>query len=325
MRLFSKRAAPEAVPADMVPPESLEPVSETPELPAGAGGASHARQRKKLAFKIAHYVVNSLLGLLFLFPLLFLLISAFNPARTLPDQITSLGDFFPSYLTFDNIVRVFTYTEHISMLRAFGNTLLYAGVGVAGVLVVNSMAGYALAKINFCGHKAVDFFIVIMLIIPFEGITLALYLVVNWLGLINTPLAVTLPSFMSCFYIFMFRQFFTGVPTALIEAAEIDGAGPFKTFFRIVVPTAVPVFITVFILEFIGKWGDFYWPMIVLSDTSMYNVQLAINTFTTTLQPYHWGTVMAALAVVTVPIIILFLCLQKYYIEGISTQGIKDM
>ena len=279
-------------------------------------------KRKKLVFKIVHYVVNTVIGLLFLFPLLFLLISAFNPARELPSQIISIGDLLPEYLTFDNIVRVFT---DMPMLRYFGNTLMYAGITVAGVLVVNSMAGYALAKINFRGHKVIDFFIVIMLIIPFEGITLSLYLVVNWLGMLNTPLAVTLPSFMSCFYIFMFRQFFLGVPTALIEAAEIDGAGPFKTFFRIVVPTAVPVFITVFILEFIGKWGDFYWPMITLSDANLYNVQLAINTYSTSIQPYHWGTVMASLAVVTVPIIILFLCLQKYYIEGISTQGIKDM
>lgn len=290
------------------------------------GGADNRRQgrnvrTKKILFKVLHYVVNTVVGLIFLFPLLFLLVSAFNPARTLPSQITSFNDFLPEYFTFDNIVSVFT---RIPMFRYFGNTLLYAGVTVIGVLIVNSMAGYALAKINFRGHKVVDFFIIIMLIIPFEGITLALYFVVKTLGFLNTPFAVTVPSFMSCFYIFMFRQFFVSVPTALLEAAEIDGAGPFKTFFRIVVPTAVPVFITVFILEFIGKWGDYYWPMLTLTDTKLYNVQLAIKEFSTA-QPYHWGTVMASLAVVTVPTIVLFLCLQKYYIEGISTQGIKDM
>lgn len=227
----------------------------------------------------------------------------------------------PEYLTVSNFASVFT---RIPMLQYFGNTLLYALGTVAGVLVVNSMAGYALAKINFKGNKLIANFIVIMLIIPFEGITLSLYLVVRGLGMIDTPFAVILPSFFSCFYIFMFRQFFVGVPTALIEAAEIDGAGPFTTYFRIIVPTAVPVFITVFILEFIGKWGDYYWPLLTLTDSTWFNVQLAIKSFSTA-SPYHWGTVMTSLAVVTIPVLVVFMCLQKYYIEGIATQGIKDM
>ncbi|MGN0823363.1 MAG: carbohydrate ABC transporter permease [Candidatus Gallimonas sp.] len=277
--------------------------------------------RRKKILKIVFYVVNTLVGLLFLFPLLFMFLSAFNPARTLPTQIGSFGDFLPEYLTASNLVSVFT---RIPMLKYFGNTLLYAFGTVLGVLVVNSMAGYALAKINFKGNRLIYNFIVIMLIIPFEGITLTLYLVVKTLGILDTPFAVILPSLFSCFYIFMFRQFFLGVPTALIEAAEIDGSGAFSTYFRIVVPTAVPVFITVFILEFIGKWGDYYWPMLTLTSETWFNVQIAIKEFSTA-SPYHWGTVMASLAVVTVPVLVVFLCLQKYYIEGIATQGIKDM
>lgn len=276
---------------------------------------------RKTVHKVVMYIVNALLGIIFLFPLIFLFVSAFNPARDLPSQIGSFGDLMPEYLTFSNFASVFT---RIPMLQYFGNTLLYALGTVFGVLVVNSMAGYALAKINFKGNKLVYNFIVIMLIIPFEGITLSLYLVVRAFGMVDTPLAVILPSFFSCFYIFMFRQFFIGVPTALIEAAEIDGAGSFTTYFRIIVPTAVPVFITVFILEFIGKWGDYYWPLLTLTNNQWYNVQLAIKSFSTA-SPYHWGTVMASLAVVTVPVLIVFMCLQKYYIEGIATQGIKDM
>lgn len=276
---------------------------------------------KRTVHKVIMYIVNTLLGLMFLFPLIFLFVSAFNPARDLPSQITSFADLLPEYFTFSNFASVFT---RIPMLQYFGNTLLYALGTVIGVLIVNSMAGYALAKINFKGNKLISTFIVIMLIIPFEGITLSLYLVVRGLGMLNTPFAVILPSFFSCFYIFMFRQFFLGIPTALIEAAEIDGAGPFKTYFKIIVPTAVPVFVTVLILEFIGKWGDYYWPLLTLTSSQWFNVQLAIKSFSTA-SPYHWGTVMASLAVVTVPVLIVFMCLQKYYIEGIATQGIKDM
>lgn len=276
---------------------------------------------KRAALTTLHYLVNIVLSLIFISPLLYMFISAFNPSNALPGQISSIGDFFPESFTLDNIKAVFT---RMPMLRYMGNTLLYAFGTVLGVLVVNAMAGYAIAKIPFRGRGLVMGFIVMMLIIPFEGITLSLYIVVNNLKLINTPMAVIFPSLMSCFYIFMFRQFFSGLPDAVIEAAEIDGAKPFRIFFRIVIPMAIPVFVTVFILEFFGKWSDFYWPMLTLTDKSLYNVQIAINEFSAE-PPYHYGNIMAALTVVTLPIVILFLFLQKYYISGIATQGIKDM
>ena len=128
---------------------------------------------------------------------------------------------------------------------------------------------------------------------------------------------------MSCFYIFMFRQFFLGVPNELLEAAEVDGAGPLRTYFGVVLPTAVPVFITVFVLDFFAKWNDFYWPMLTLTNKDLFNVQLAITAFNRE-PPYHFGEVMASLSIVTIPIIIMFLFLQKYYISGIATTGIKE-
>ena len=277
------------------------------------------KSRKRIK-AIPFVVFNTILGFVFIFPLLYMLISSFNAERSLPVQIQSFFEFFPKKWTLNNYANVF---RRIPMLKYIGNTLLYACGSVFGGMLVNSLAGYALAKFDFTGKKFLLNFIIIMLIIPFEGITLSLYIVVNRLGLLNTPFAIILPSLMSCFYIFMFRQFFLGIPKELLEAAEIDGAGQLRTFFSIVLPTSVPVFITVFVLDFFAKWNDFYWPMLTLTDKNYYNVQLAITAFNRE-PPYHFGEVMASLSIVTIPIIIMFLFLQKYYISGIVTTGIKE-
>ncbi|MCI8487132.1 MAG: carbohydrate ABC transporter permease [Clostridia bacterium] len=278
-----------------------------------------AKARKTAALAV-RYIINTVLGILFISPLLWMFVTAFNPVQALGSQITSITEFLPKTLSLNNFKAVFT---RIPMVRYLLNTLLYALGTVVLVLIVNSLAGYALAKIPFRGRGAVVMFIVIMLTIPFEGITLSLYMVVSKLQLLNTPFAVILPSAMSCFYIFMFRQFFTGIPNAVIEAAEIDGCKPLTVFFRIVLPMAMPVFVTVFILEFFGKWSDYYWPMLTLTNSDLWNIQIAIADFNSRAE--HYGQFMAALTVCTLPIVILFLFLQKYYIQGIATQGIKDM
>ena len=275
---------------------------------------------KKRALLAVRYTVNILLGIIFISPLLFMFITSLNPIQALSSQTTSIMDFLPGKLVLSNFEMVFS---RIPMARYLLNTLFYALSTAVLVLLCNSLAGYALAKIPFKGSKLLLSFMIIMLTIPFEGITLALYMVVSKLNLLNTPMAVIFPSVMSCFYVFMFRQFFLGIPNAVIEAAEIDGCAPFAIFFKIVIPMAVPVFITVFILEFFGKWSDYYWPMLTLTDKDMWNIQIAITDFNS--RAGHYGQFMAALTICTLPIVILFMFLQKYYIEGIATQGIKDM
>ena len=158
---------------------------------AGQRGA----KARKTAALVAQYVVNTVLGVLFISPLLWMFVTAFNPIQALGSQITSITEFLPKTLSFGNFQAVFT---RIPMVRYLLNTLLYALGTVVLVLIVNSLAGYALAKIPFRGRNALIMFIVIMLTIPFEGITLSLYMVVAKLQLLNTPFAVILPSAMSC-------------------------------------------------------------------------------------------------------------------------------
>ena len=135
----------------------------------------------------------------------------------------------------------------------------------------------------------------------------------------DSYLALIIPFIVKCFDVYLFRQFFLDVPDDLIEAAEIDGAGPFKTFLQVIIPVSKPVFATVFILDYVAYWSDFMWPLLVITDAGKRTVQLGIQTFFTEPPVYYGPYHMAALTIASVPMIIMFLFLQKYYIAGIST------
>ena len=161
-----------------------------------------------------------------------------------------------------------------------------------------------------------------LLVLPLESILLSLFFIVNKLGWVDSYLALVIPFIVKCFDVYLFRQFFLDVPDDLIEAAEIDGAGPFKTFLQVIIPVSKPVFATVFILDYVAYWSDFMWPLLVITDAGKRTVQLGIQTFFTE-PPVYYGPIMAALTIASVPMIIMFLFLQKYYVQGISTSGIK--
>ena len=189
-------------------------------------------------------------------------------------------------------------------------------------MVVNSMFGYALAKFEFKGKNLLLSLILALLVLPLESILLSLFFVVNRLHWIDSYLALVVPFIVKCFDVYLFRQFFLDIPDELVEAASIDGASPFRTFIQVVVPISKPVFATVFILDYVAYWSDFMWPLLVITDSNKRTVQLGIQAFFTE-PPIYYGPVMAALTIASVPMIVLFLFLQKYYVQGISTSGIK--
>jgi len=189
-------------------------------------------------------------------------------------------------------------------------------------MAVNSAFGYALAKFEFKGKNVILTVVLSLLVLPLESILLSLFFIVNKLGWVDSYLALIIPFIVKCFDVYLFRQFFLDVPDDLIEAAEIDGAGPFKTFLQVIIPVSKPVFATVFILDYVAYWSDFMWPLLVITDAGKRTVQLGIQTFFTE-PPVYYGPIMAALSIASVPMIIMFLFLQKYYVQGISTSGIK--
>ncbi|UQZ83807.1 L-arabinose transport system permease protein AraQ [Paenibacillus konkukensis] len=269
--------------------------------------------------KLLLYAANVIVSLLFITPLLWMVVSSFKPEPRIFADLSSYKALLPVDFTLDNYRKAF---ERIPMFKYLFNSLFYVSVICLCSLGVNSLCGYALAKLNFKGRAWILTCIVALMVVPFESILMPLYFVVNTLHWVNTWLALIVPFIASCFNIFMFRQFFMDIPNELLEAAAMDGSSPMKTFLTLVVPLSGPVFTTVFILTFISHWGDFMWPILVTTGEDLRNVQLGIQTFFT-LPPIYYGQIMATLTFTTLPIVVLFLCLQKYYVQGIASSGLK--
>ena len=164
--------------------------------------------------------------------------------------------------------------------------------------------------------------VISLMVFPAEAIMLPMYREMADLGWINTWLALIVPFIAKCFSIYMFRQFFLDIPNDLLEAAKIDGCGPIKTFFKIVMPISGTVYATILILDFVAHWNDFMWPLLVVTGEEKRTIQLAIQTFFGS-KPINYGPIMASLTISAIPMLVMFIFLQKYYVEGIASTGIK--
>jgi multiple sugar transport system permease protein len=225
----------------------------------------------------------------------------------------------PSRPTLDQYRALFT---RLDLARALANSALLASAVTAVSLLLNSLAGYAFAKLRFGGRDRIFGFLVAAIVIPGQVSMLPLFLITRQLGLVDTYLGAMIPSLASIFGIFLIRQYALSIPASLLDAARIDGAGELRIYWSLVVPFIRPVLVTLAIFTFMGSWNDFLWPLIVLTDRDMQTLPVALATL---LGEHVQDTeLMMAGAVLTVlPVVVLFLALQRYYIEGIVTGGVK--
>lgn len=275
-------------------------------------------RKRNFISKIIVYSFNIVLSLLFLAPLVWMVVSSLKPEIEIFSDMSSIKAFLPTGATFENYRNIFEKGE---IVRTIVNSLYYVTVTIVFGLIVNSMCGFALAKLQFKGKDFLFNMVVALIIIPLESIILPLYFLIFKAEMLNTFAALIMPFIGNCFSIFLFRQFFVDIPDALLEAAYIDGATPFKAFFKVVLPLSFPVYATVLILQFIEHWGDFLWPVLV-TDENTKTVQLGLQTLFSA-PPVHYGPILAALTVSTVPVVIMFAFFQKYYVQGIAQSGIK--
>ena len=269
--------------------------------------------------KFMFYFGNIVIGIIVVSPLIWMISASLKPESQIFANMNSLKTFFPVSASFNNYVEVFT---RMNLPQVFKNTLLYIALILVLDLLVNSMCGYALAKFEFKGKGAIMNLVVALMVLPMEAIMLPLYIEMSQLGWVNTLVALVIPFVAKCFSIYMFRQFFCDIPDDLIEAAAIDGCRPAGTFFKIVMPISKTVYATVFILDFVAHWNDFMWPFLVMTGEDKRTIQLAVQSFFGT-QPVHYSAIMAALVISAIPMIIMFIFMQKYYVEGIASSGIK--
>lgn len=275
---------------------------------------------KKKMNKVVLTLGILLLGLLFIAPLLWMIVASIKP-ETLIFKDMGLQAFVPKEMTLSNYRKIL-FAEDINFLHYMWNSLFSVGMIVILGTVVNSLCAYALVKLKFPGSEFILIVIIALYVVPFESVLIPLYIVVNAFGWINEYPAIIVPFIAEAFNIFLFRQFFIGIPKELEEAAQIDGASPWQTFWKIIVPNSKPVFATAAILTFVTHWSDFMWPLIVATDDSIRTVQVGIQ-YLFTDNNIQYGQIMAALTLTTIPVILIFVFFQRYYVQGITSSGVK--
>jgi multiple sugar transport system permease protein len=233
------------------------------------------------------------------------------------------NDFPPPLLphapTFANYRQLFAQAE---MGRRFANSLGLATLATLLSLCFNVTAGYAFAKLQFRGRERVFRALLGGLIIPGQVAMIPLFLMLKYLGLVNSYPGVLVPALASVFGIFLVRQYALSIPDELLEAARIDGAGEFRTFVSIVLPALTPILVTLAVFSFLGSWNDFLWPLIMLSDEHLYTLPLALASLSR--QHVQDRELMMAGSVVTlVPVLAVFLVLQRYYMQGLLAGSVK--
>nr|WSY49596.1 carbohydrate ABC transporter permease [Streptomyces sp. NBC_00886] len=206
--------------------------------------------------------------------------------------------------------------------RWFANSLIVASVAVVSNLLLGSLGGYAFARMRFAGSRLLLGLMLATMVVPFQLTMIPTFLVMKWLGLIDTLGALILPSLVTPFAVFLFRQFFLALPREVEEAAWIDGCSRLRVLFSIVMPLARPALATVAVLTFLSAWNDLSWPLIAINHDTRYTLQLGLTTF----QGQHhtkWSAVMAGNVVTVLPVLVAFLLAQKTFIQSLTSSGLK--
>lgn len=251
-----------------------------------------------------------------LFPLYCMLVVAFTPRAQLFDGGAQM---WPDELTTANFSSLF---DRFPVGTWFANSVMVAGVTTAIAVTVNLLAGYALAKLRFPGRGAVFVLILSTMMIPAQAIMFPQFRTVADLGLFGTFWAVILPSAATAFGIFLARQFLLSIPDELLEAAKMDGAGQLRIFFRIVLPLCRPLIAVLVLLAFMAQWNDFLWPLITLKDPALYTLPVSLR-FLQGQYDADYGGLMAAALLTCLPLVVLFLLLQRYFVQGLARTGIR--
>lgn len=275
------------------------------------------RQRRQ---RIIAYAVLILLAAFFLFPIVFMIAGSFKADTSVIADSGSLRAFLPApFVGLDNYESMI---ERANFWGSFRNSVIISGSIVIGGLIVNSLFGYALARMPFRGRGIVLTIVVALIIVPFETLAVPLLLVMAELRWTDTLHAQILPFLAQPLYIFLFYSFFLGIPRELEEAARIDGAGPATIFLRVAAPLAKPAYAAAGILMFLYSWGQYLWPVMVTRTIDVRPLPMGIAEFLGQ-PPRDWGDIMAYATLMVIPLLIVFIVFQRQFVRGVATSGLK--
>jgi multiple sugar transport system permease protein len=268
------------------------------------------------ANNIVLYTLLIVTAALSLLPMLWMIAASFmsaGEANTFPPKL------LPSDPTLEHYRTLFT---RLNLGRYLLNSTIIAVTVTVVSLVINSMAGYAFAKLRFHGRDKLFRYLTLGLVIPVQVSMLPLFLLLREMGLINTYWGVIIPGLASIFGIFLIRQYAISIPDDLIDAARIDGAGEFRIYWSVVLPVIRPILATLAIWTFLSTWNDFMWPLIVLNDDSMFTLPVALANLSGE-RVQDTELMMAGSVLTVLPVLLVFLFLQRYYVEGITQGSVK--
>ena len=268
-------------------------------------------------------VILLVLSIFFLFPVIWMLANSFKPDAAITADMNSIAAFVPPALNgsfFDNYISILTNT---SFLRYMANTLFYAAILIVLSIVVNGLAGYALAKIKFPFRDQWLLIIMMLLIVPTETVITIHFLIIAKAGLLNTIVGYILPMIVNPFNIFLFRQVFVSLPDDVYEAAQLDFCGPVKYFFTMVLPMSKTVVATVGVFTFLNVWNDYLWPSLVFTSSNLLTAQIGLNSITSN-ENTTMGQTLAVITLVTIPVIIIYSMFSKQIVEGVTSTGSKE-
>jgi multiple sugar transport system permease protein len=281
---------------------------------------STTNRGRRTAATIRDYAIMIVAAILMFAPIYYLLIGSLKPS----DQVLDgFAGFLPTNLSLDNYFGVFQALSSDAtgyFWQFMFNSVSISVVIVVGGLLVNSLAGYAFARLEWVGRDKVFILIILLVIVPFESVAIPLMALMQ--GQRDTLLVQMIPFIANAFSVFLFYTFFLNLPKSVEEAARLDGLGAWGTFFRIVIPNSKPVFATVAILTFLSSWGQFLWPLLVTSDPAVRPLPLEMGVFSDR-EPVDWGQVFAFGTLLVLPILIVFLIFQRYFVQSVAGSAVK--
>ena len=268
--------------------------------------------------KFGTYAFLLVMALIVLFPFYWMIISSL---KTLAEYRQAIPTFWPRQLMFGNYVNAFT-TAHLGDL--FLNTLYVGLVSTILSLVITVLSAFAFARLEFKGKETLFAALLATMMIPGELFTITNYITINQLGWMHTFTALIVPFLVSVFYIYLLRQNFMQIPNELYLAAKVDGTSDLKYLWKVMIPLALPTLISITILKMMGAWNSYIWPKLVANDAAHQMITNGLrNAFTDTSGQANYPVQMAAVAIVSAPLFMVFLCLRKYIMSGVSRGGIK--
>lgn len=273
--------------------------------------------RTPMRWQLVIYLLLVIGVLVALMPFVIML---FSSLKTQGEILRDPRSLIPQEFTGENYARWFS---DIGIGQFFTNSIVVAVATVAGNIVFCSMVGYALAKMEFRGKKVLFALVMVTLMTPGTVTFVPLFVLVSKLGLVNTYPALILPFLVTPTGVFLMRQFMMGIPEALLEAARIDGAGEWRIFFRVVLPLCGPPIATLSILTFLGSWNNFLWPLVAAQSEDKYTLPIALTLYSKGQDATNYGLLLAGSVLVIAPIVVLFLALQRFFVQSVVSSGIK--